>query len=127
MPTSPAMAPTISLASTIQTEPAAPGGAEAPAKPQSPLGGSFLFPMLLVVGIFYFILIRPEKRKQKQREALLKSIKKGDRVMTTSGIYAVVAAVQDDVVTLQVADGVRMRFSRAAVQSIEAEPEASAP
>jgi len=89
------------------------------AKPApSPFGGGFLVPMLLIVGIFYFVLIRPEKRKQKDREALLQSIKKGDRVMTSSGMFGSVAQVQEDVITLQVADGVRIRFSRAAIQNV---------
>lgn len=100
----------------LQAEPAAPpAGTE---KKPGFLGGNFLVPMVLIVGIFYFILIRPEKRKQQERDRLLKGVKKGDKVMTTSGMHATVAAVQDDVVTLQVAEGVRVRFSRAAIQSI---------
>jgi preprotein translocase subunit YajC len=95
-------------------------GAEEPAarEPSSGLGGSFLVPMLVIFGIFYFVLIMPERRKQKQRQALLGGLKKGDRVMTSGGIYGSVAQIQEDVVTLQVADGVRMRFNRVAVQNI---------
>jgi preprotein translocase subunit YajC len=80
--------------------------------------GSFLVPMLLIIGIFYVVLILPERKKQKARDAMLKEMQKGDRVMTSSGIYGSVAQVQDDVVTLQVADGVRMRFNRAAIQTV---------
>ena len=110
------MAPTTPLAIPLQAETAAPPAGAEP-KPGF-LGGNFLVPMVLIVGIFYFILIRPEKRKQQERDRLLKGIKKGDKVMTTSGMYGSVAAVQDDVVTLQVAEGVRLRFSRAAIQSV---------
>ncbi|MEW6072223.1 MAG: preprotein translocase subunit YajC [Planctomycetota bacterium] len=80
--------------------------------------GSLLIPAVLVIGIFYFVLILPERKKQKARTAMLAGMKKGDRVMTTSGLYGTVALIQDDVVTLQVADGVRLRFSRAAVQTL---------
>ena len=79
---------------------------------------SFLIPMLLILGIFYVVLILPERKKQKARQAMMDGMKKGDKVMTTSGMYGSVAQVQDDVVTLQVADGVRLRFNRAAIQSI---------
>jgi len=83
----------------------------------SPFSG-ILPPMLLVVAIFYFVLIRPERKKQKARDAMLKEMKKGDEVMTSSGLYGRIAQIQDDVVTLLVADGIRLRFSRAAVQTV---------
>jgi len=81
-------------------------------------GGSLLIPMALVMGIFYFVLIAPERKKQKKREAMLGSMKKGERVMTTSGMYGSVVQVKEDVVVLQVADNVRLRFSKAAVQTL---------
>lgn len=74
--------------------------------------------MIAIVAIFYFVMIAPEKKQRRKREEMLGSMKKGDKVMTTSGMYATVAQVQEDVVTLQVADGVRMRFSRAAIQDV---------
>ena len=77
-----------------------------------------LIPGLAIMAIFYFILIRPERKKQKQRAIMLGGMRKGDKVMTSSGIHGTVAQVQDDVVTVQVADGVRLRFSRAAIQQI---------
>ncbi len=77
-----------------------------------------LVPISLILGIFYVIMIRPERKKQRARQALLDALKKGDKVMTSSGIYGNVAAINDDVITLQVAEGVRMRFNRAAVQDI---------
>ena len=82
-------------------------GAQPATPSQSPLGGwTSMLPLLLIFAIFYFVMIRPEGKKRKEREAMLQRIKKGDRVMTTGGMYASVAAVQDDVITLQVADGV---------------------
>jgi preprotein translocase subunit YajC len=98
---------------------AAPGNA--PANPPASSGGSplnMLILMVLIGGVFYFLMIGPDRKARKKREAMLGAMKKGDRVMTSSGIYGSVAAIQEDVVTLQVADGVRMRFSRAAIQTI---------
>lgn len=80
--------------------------------------GDMMFPLLIVFAIFYFVLIRPEKKKQRAREDMLKNMEKGDKVMTTSGLLGSVAQIQEDVITLQVADGVRMRFTRAAVQEV---------
>lgn len=97
----------------------APGGA--PAQPVGGLDG-FLrgpFPMLiLIVAVFYFLMIRPEKKQRKKREEMLGKLQKGDKVMTTGGLYAVVAQVQDQIVTLQISEGVRARFAVSAVQSV---------
>lgn len=98
---------------------------ESETKGGSPLGG-LLVPMILIGGIFYVIVILPERKKQKAREAMLSAVKKGDRVMTTSGMYGSVAQIQGDVITVQVADGVRIRFSRAAIQTKLNEDEESA-
>lgn len=98
---------------------AAPAGAQTTEQP--PPGGGLLgmlVPMAVIIGIFYFIVILPERKKQKQRNAMLGAMKKGDKVMTSGGIFGQVAAIQDDEVTLQVDEGVRMRFARAAIQTI---------
>ena len=81
-------------------------------------GLGFLVPTLLIVAIFYVVLILPERKKQKARQSMIDAMKKGDKVMTSSGIYGSVAQIQEEIVTLQVADGVRMRFNRAAIQSV---------
>ena len=76
------------------------------------------FPFVLIGGLFYLILIRPQAKEQKRRQAVLDTLKKGDEVMTNAGIYGKVVKAEGDVVTLQVADGVRMRFSRSAVSGV---------
>jgi len=82
-------------------------------------GGLFQFIPLLLVGVLFFVLlILPERKKQKQRQAMLGALKKGDRVMTTAGMFGTVVSLSEEVVVLQVADGVRMRFTRQAVQSV---------
>ena len=87
--------------------------------PREPTGtGSMWVPLLLVGLVFWFLLIAPERKNRKKREAMLGALKKGDRVMTASGMYGTVAALSESDVTLQVADGVRIRFSRQAIQTV---------
>jgi len=83
-------------------------------------------PIVLVLVIFYFVLIMPERKKQKQRQKMLDALSKGDRVMTSGGLYGTVVQVTNEIVTLQVADEVRMRFSRAAIQTVIADEGAKA-
>jgi preprotein translocase subunit YajC len=79
-----------------------------------PLG--FLIPMGAIFLIFYFLLIRPQQRKQKEHEKLLKAVGKGDRVVTTGGIHGVVTGEAEDVLTLEIAnlkgDRVRVKVDR---------------
>ena len=67
-----------------------------------PLG--FLIPMGAIFLIFYFLLIRPQQRKQKDHDNLLKAVGKGDRVVTTGGIHGVVTGVSEDVLTVEIAN-----------------------
>jgi preprotein translocase subunit YajC len=106
------------------TAPAGPAPGAPAAAPASPFTG-MLVPLILCAGVFYLLVLGPERKQRKKREEMLKNISKGDKVMTSGGLYATVAQVQEDVITLQIADGVRARFSRSAVQSIVSD-EASA-
>jgi preprotein translocase subunit YajC len=83
--------------------------AEAPA--QSPLagGGNMLFLIAIFFGIFYFMIIRPQQRQQKTHKAYLESLKKGDEVITNGGLIGRISAVQGDVLTLEIANNVRVR------------------
>ena len=83
--------------------------AEAPA--QSPLagGGNMLFLIAIFFGIFYFMIIRPQQKQQKSHKAYLDSLKKGDEVITNGGLIGRIAAVQGDVLTLEIANNVRVR------------------
>lgn len=95
--------------------------------PASSPSGLFQFIPLLLVGVLFFVLlILPERKKQKQRQAMLGALKKGDRVMLTSGMFGTVVSLSEEVVVLQVADGVRLRFTRQAVQSVVDEEKAGA-
>ena len=83
--------------------------AEAPA--QSPLGGggNMLFLIAIFFGIFYFMIIRPQQRQQKTHKTFLDSLKKGDEVITNGGLIGKIAVVQGDVLTLEIANNVRVR------------------
>ncbi len=102
---------------TIAADQAAPQG-----------GGGWWIPLALVALIFYFVLIRPQSRERKQREAELAAIKKHDRVVTTGGMHATVVAVEGETIVLRVDDksNVRIRFSRQAVAHVVSPDEASA-
>jgi preprotein translocase subunit YajC len=99
----------------------------APAAGGGSMFGGMMLPLVLCAVVFWFLVIGPERKQRKKREQMLKNIGKGDKVMTTGGLYGTVAGVQDDVLTLQVAEGVRVRFSRSAVQTILTDEPATVP
>ena len=68
-----------------------------------------------IFGIFYFLLIRPQQRQKRERERMLTAVKRGDRVVTTSGLHGTVLGLAEQTVTLRVADGVRLEFDRSAI------------
>jgi preprotein translocase subunit YajC len=93
--------------------------AMAPAPPGGGGGGSQLMPTLVMFAamfaIFYFLMIRPQQRQKQQREQMLRAIKRGDRVVTTGGMFGTVTNLSDTTVTLRVADQVKLEFERAAI------------
>ncbi len=76
-------------------------------------------PMILVFGIFYLLLIRPQSKQRKKHQELLGKLKKGDDVVTTSGIHGKIAGVADTLVTLEIADNVRVKMDRQQVATIK--------
>ena len=74
-----------------------------------------LIPFALVLGIFYFVVLLPMRRRQKKVEAFLSALKAGDRVITSGGLYGVITKVNDQSVQLQVAQNVRLEVSRSAI------------
>lgn len=77
-----------------------------------------LFVILATFGIFYFILIRPQQKKQKELQKMIEALKKGDRVMTTGGIFGTVAGFKDNVLVLKVAPEVQIEILKSAVASV---------
>ncbi len=72
---------------------------------------SFL-PLVLIFGVFYFLLIRPQQKKAKDHQVYLGNLKKGASVMTNGGIFGTITGLTDTVVTLEIADNVRIKISR---------------
>ncbi len=86
----------------------------------APPGFSDMIPMFLGMGaILWFIVIRPERKERKRREAMLLAVKKNDRILTTGGMYATVAAVHEQELTLKFEKGdTRVRVLRSAINSV---------
>jgi preprotein translocase subunit YajC len=76
---------------------------------------SLFVPLIAMVGIFYFLLIRPNQRRQRAQRDLLQSLGIGDEVITIGGVYGTVRELDDEAVTLEVDDDVRIRFVKSAV------------
>lgn len=86
-------------------------------------GGMFgaLVPLMLIFVIFYFLLILPQRKKQKQHKEMVKNLKKGDRVVTTGGVYGTVTRIKPDHVEVEVADKVRLMIQRGAISALRRE------
>ncbi|WP_440111971.1 preprotein translocase subunit YajC [Paenibacillus sp. QZ-Y1] len=78
---------------------------------------SLIVPLVLMVAIFYFLMIRPQNKKQKQRNAMLGQLKKGDKIVTIGGLHGTIAEITDDVVVLRVNDVTKLTFDRNAISS----------
>jgi preprotein translocase subunit YajC len=72
-----------------------------------------LLPLVLIIAIFYFFMIRPQMKKQKEVRQFRDGIQKGDKVLTVGGIYGKVSEIKDTTVLLEIADGVRIKVDKA--------------
>ena len=106
------------LHTVLIVSPQGPGEGPPPTEQETNGGGGLfsLMPFILIGVVFWMLLIGPERKKRKQRDVMLGALQKDDKVMTTGGLYGQVKHIEDDVVTLQIADGVRVRFARQAIQ-----------
>jgi preprotein translocase subunit YajC len=84
-------------------------------------GFGFLIPMLLVFGVFYMLLIRPQQKKQRQLQTKIADRKAGDKIITTGGIIATITAVKDTSFLVRSADKSILEISRSAVAGIDSE------
>ena len=93
----------------------APGGAAG--------GGMAAFqqiiPLVFMFAIFYFLLIRPQQKKAKEHKALLEAMKKGDNVITAGGVHGKVTAVENELVTLEVANNVNIKITKSYIAAIK--------
>jgi preprotein translocase subunit YajC len=77
-----------------------------------------LVPFLLIIVVFYFLILRPQQKRQKERAKLLETLKKGDRVVTSSGIYGTIEGLEDKTVLVKIADNVKVKMERGAISTI---------
>ena len=84
----------------------------AAAAPEAGSMMSFVVPMIFMVVIFYFLLIRPQQKKAKEHKALLDNLKKGDRIITSGGIIGTLINIDDQIVSVEIADKVRIEMGR---------------
>ncbi|HUC91333.1 MAG TPA: preprotein translocase subunit YajC [Paenibacillus sp.] len=77
-----------------------------------------ILPFVLMFAVFYFLLIRPQQRKQKQRNSMLGQLKKGDKITTIGGLHGTIVEITDDTVVLRVNDTTKMTFDRSAINNV---------
>ncbi len=103
----------------ISTAYAMGGNQGAPAQQSGGFGDwSFIIMMVVIFAIFYFLMIRPQQKKQKELKSMLDNLAYGDTVMTTGGIHGKVTGLADAVVTLEIADKVRIKIARSAIAAV---------
>lgn len=81
-----------------------------------------LLPMVLIFAVFYLLLIRPQQKKAKEHKQMLDNLKKGDTVITQGGIYGKVAAIEDQVVFLEIAKDVKVKVVRGNIAAVATTP-----
>ena len=89
------------------------------ASPASGFSAGNLVPIACIFVIFYFMLIRPQSQRAKQQDALVKSVKTGDKVITAAGIHGLVANVKDTTVILKIADNVKIEVEKSAIGTVK--------
>ena len=106
----------VSLNSFAQTAEVAVAAAAAPTPPQ----WMQFVPFVVIIGVFYFFLIRPQAKKQKETQTFLTGLKVGDQVITASGILGRISSMTDAIVNLEVANNVQIKVLRAQVLTSQA-------
>jgi preprotein translocase subunit YajC len=91
--------------------------------PASLLGNPLVM-MVVVMAIFYVMLILPQQRQRKKMQAMIAALKAGDKIVTNSGIYGTINAIDGDTVILKIADQVKIRIARSAIAQVEASEDA---
>jgi len=94
----------------------APAHAQTAAQPGG-FGMSLLFPILLI-GVMYFLMIRPQMKRAKEHKAMLEKLSRGDEVLTNGGIAGTVVDLGDNFITVEIADNVRIRVQKGAIANV---------
>jgi preprotein translocase subunit YajC len=82
---------------------------------------STLLMFVLIIGIFYFLILRPQQKRQKERTEMLKTLHKGDKVVTSGGIHGTIAGMDETTILLQVSDSLKLKVERTAIASVSKE------
>ena len=83
-------------------------------------GGGFaaFVPIILMFVIFYFLLIRPQQKKAKAHQEMIRNLKKGDRVITSGGIHGTITSLDENAVTVEIAEKVRVKVTRSSISGL---------
>lgn len=95
----------------------APAGGVAAAPPQPGIG-SMLLPFVAMFGVVYFMMIRPQQKKMREQQDMLGTLKQGDEVLTTSGILGKITGITEKVVTLEIADDVKVKMLKSQISQV---------
>jgi preprotein translocase subunit YajC len=97
------------------------------AAPSGGAGAIGMLPILLLIPVLYFLMIRPQQKRQKQWQEMLGKIKPGDKITTAGGVRGVILSIKDDAIIMRVApDGIKMEVAKTAIASVTTqEPAAS--
>jgi len=112
--TQPAISKMSSLISSLEFLAQTP----APATPQGPAAWMQFLPMVLLFAAMYFLMIAPQRKKQKEHEKMLKSLESGDEVVTTGGIFGVITNVKEDRFVVRVSDNTKIEVGKSFVQTV---------
>ena len=81
----------------------------------------------VIIGIFYFMIMRPQQKRQKGRQKLLESMKKGDKVVTAGGLHGTIVGIDDKTLLVQIADNVKVKVERSSISVVNKVGEVEAP
>jgi preprotein translocase subunit YajC len=79
---------------------------------------SSLLPFVLIILVFYFLILRPQQKRQKDREKLLAGVQKGDKVITSGGIHGTVEGIEDNTILVKIADNVKVKMDKGSISTI---------
>jgi preprotein translocase subunit YajC len=84
------------------------------------IGGiaSSLLPFLLIILVFYFLILRPQQKRQKEKQRMMDAVKKGDKIITSSGIYGTIEGIEDKTVLVKISDTSKVKMERSAIAAV---------
>lgn len=97
--------------------------AQAGGTPEGPAGLVSLLPFVLIFVVFYFLLILPQQRKQKQHKEMLTKLKKGDKIITSAGMWGAITRLEKDTVTVQIDDNTKVKIQRENIARVRTDEE----